>query len=105
MATPDYLICPISLEPMIDPVICSDGTTYERSYIEQWLEDHDTSPKTNQRLDNKKLIPNYSLKSCLSKTKAKRKSFVSQANKHIPPHNKFLFRVFNQCNNCTVEGK
>jgi len=91
MAVPDYLICPISLEPMTDPVICCDGTTYERLFIERWLLHHDTSPKTNQILDNKKLIPNYSLKNCISKSSmVKRKHFVSQENV-----NDLVFKYFN----------
>ena len=30
-------LCPISHEPMVDPVIASDGVTYERACIEAWL--------------------------------------------------------------------
>ena len=56
-------ICPISHEPVIDPVMAADGHTYERAYIERWLQDHDTSPKTNLPLDHKTLVPNYALRS------------------------------------------
>ena len=52
---PDYE-CPISMELMTDPVICSDGFSYERSAIEIWLKAHDRSPKTNETLPNKTLI-------------------------------------------------
>ena len=65
----DYFICPISLEIMSDPVIAADGTTYERICIERWLESHDTSPKTNQVLPSKALIPNYSIRNCIHKLK------------------------------------
>ena len=57
-----HFICPITLEVMKDPVICSDGITYERSAITEWLKTHNTSPKTNQVLPNKTLIPNLTLK-------------------------------------------
>eukprot|EP01036_Dinobryon_divergens_P028336 gene28335-37268_t len=52
---------------MSDPVIAADGTTYERICIERWLENHDTSPKTNQILPSKALIPNYSIRNCIHK--------------------------------------
>jgi hypothetical protein len=35
-------------ELMRDPVLASDGYSYERSAIEQWLRSHDTSPMSNQ---------------------------------------------------------
>ena len=31
------LTCPITCELFIDPVIAADGTTYERSAIEEWM--------------------------------------------------------------------
>ncbi|XP_042415534.1 protein spotted leaf 11-like [Zingiber officinale] len=37
--------------------------TYDRESIEQWLEGHDTRPKTQQKLSNKSLTPNYVLHS------------------------------------------
>lgn len=40
-------------------MVTADGHTYERKAIEQLLNVHDTSPLTNQPLENKKLIPNY----------------------------------------------
>ena len=43
---------------LVDPVIAADGFTYEREAIVQWLEGHDTSPRTGQPLENKTVIPN-----------------------------------------------
>ena len=40
------LYCPISQEIMTDPVICFDGTTYQREHIQIWLSDNNTSPLT-----------------------------------------------------------
>lgn len=54
---------------MIDPVICADGHSYERSAIEQWLRSHDTSPVTNLRLTHTMLTPNYSLKNLIESLK------------------------------------
>ena len=39
-------------EVMVDPVMCADGHTYERHAIERWLQEHQTSPKTNAMLPN-----------------------------------------------------
>jgi hypothetical protein len=56
----DYFLCDKAL--MRDPVIASDGFSYERSYIEALLlKPNPISPKTNQNL-TKTLIPNHSLK-------------------------------------------
>ncbi|XP_062210773.1 protein spotted leaf 11-like [Phragmites australis] len=64
---PDDFRCPISLDLMKDPVIVATGQTYERGYIERWLEaGHDTCPKTQQKLPNKSLTPNYVLRSLIT---------------------------------------
>jgi U-box domain len=65
---PDQFICAIGYEVMVDPVICSDGHTYERANIEQWLKISGLSPKTNLPLVNKTLIPNYALKQTIEDT-------------------------------------
>ena len=36
-----------------DPVVASDGITYERTEIEKWLSSHSTSPITKKPMDNK----------------------------------------------------
>ncbi|RWV91094.1 hypothetical protein GW17_00046648, partial [Ensete ventricosum] len=51
---PDDFRCPISLELMKDPVIVATGQA-----------GHDTCPKTQQRLSNKSLTPNYVLRSLI----------------------------------------
>ncbi|KAL5218083.1 hypothetical protein ABZP36_018767 [Zizania latifolia] len=64
---PDDFRCPISLDLMKDPVIVATGQTYERGCIERWLEaGHDTCPKTQQKLPNKFLTPNYVLRSLIA---------------------------------------
>ncbi|PSS14269.1 U-box domain-containing protein [Actinidia chinensis var. chinensis] len=64
---PDDFRCPISLELMRDPVIVSTGQTYERSFIEKWLEQgHGTCPKTLQTLTSTALTPNYVLRSLIA---------------------------------------
>lgn len=44
--------CPITREFPKDPVVCSDGYTYERKQIQQWFETHNTSPMTRTEMDN-----------------------------------------------------
>lgn len=63
---PKEFLCPITYEIFVDPVMTEDGVTYERSAIEQWLEDHTTSPLTNQELKSKNLIPNLSIKKLIA---------------------------------------
>jgi NAD(P)-dependent dehydrogenase (short-subunit alcohol dehydrogenase family) len=58
-------LCPIGFERMKDPVICSDGHTYERANIEKWLQEHDTSPMTNVTLQYKTLVPNIALRNLI----------------------------------------
>ncbi|KAL5553390.1 hypothetical protein UlMin_040791 [Ulmus minor] len=64
---PDDFLCPISLELMRDPVIVSTGQTYERSYIQRWIDcGNKTCPKTQQKLEHVTLTPNYVLRSLIS---------------------------------------
>jgi hypothetical protein len=44
---------------MTDPVVASDGFTYDRVCMEQWMQGHDTSPTTHESLEHKFLIPNH----------------------------------------------
>jgi len=59
---PDGLVCPITDELMLDPVLCADGHSYERANIQAWLENHDTSPLTGVALEHKLLVPNHALR-------------------------------------------
>jgi len=61
--------CPITLTIMEDPVICSDGHTYERKAIEKWLRTNNKSPNTNDVLPNKVLIPNIALRQAIERYK------------------------------------
>ena len=62
----DDLICPITQERFKDPVVTSDGFTYERDAIAQWLQIHDTSPMTNEPLLRKSLTPNMLVRRLLN---------------------------------------
>ena len=60
--SPD-LVCPISSEIMVDPVVTATGSTYEREHITCWLRTHSTDPLTNEQLRSKQLVPNLALRS------------------------------------------
>lgn len=61
-AVPDDYMCSITAEIMTDPVCTSDGFSYEREAITEWLRTNNTSPLTGATLENKVLIPNLSLR-------------------------------------------
>jgi hypothetical protein len=64
----DY-ICVITQDLMIDPVIASDGHSYERSAIEYLLQqENHRSPKTREEITNI-IIPNHSLKGAIDEFK------------------------------------
>jgi len=61
--TPFDYLCPITLEIMVDPVMTSDGDTYERAAIEEWFSlGNTTSPRTRRSLPNQNLISNNTLR-------------------------------------------
>jgi hypothetical protein len=64
-APPDNFLCPITNEVMDDPVVATDGHTYEREAIETWFRRRNTSPMTNQVIAPI-LIPNFNLRSMIA---------------------------------------
>ncbi|EOA16012.1 hypothetical protein CARUB_v10004133mg [Capsella rubella] len=58
---PTHFICPLLKDVMNEPCVAADGYTYDRRAIEEWLEEHDTSPMTDSPLRSKNLLPNYTL--------------------------------------------
>mmetsp|Transcript_14249 Transcript_14249/g.40561 ORF Transcript_14249/g.40561 Transcript_14249/m.40561 type:complete len:601 (-) Transcript_14249:60-1862(-) len=60
-ALPNMPPCPITGEPMIEPVVAADGHTYERTAIHRWLTTSNKSPLTGSVLAHKNLVPNYGL--------------------------------------------
>ncbi|KAI3808511.1 hypothetical protein L1987_24462 [Smallanthus sonchifolius] len=59
---PSVFICPISLDPMEDPVTLCTGQTYERSNILKWFNlGHFTCPTTMQELWDDSVTPNKTL--------------------------------------------
>ena len=59
---PDALVCPLTLELMSDPVVASDGHSYERKAIEAvLLQGSPTSPLTREDL-TASVVPNHALR-------------------------------------------
>ncbi|KFK44389.1 hypothetical protein AALP_AA1G251200 [Arabis alpina] len=68
LTIPVDFLCPVSLELMKDPVIVATGQTYERAYIQRWIDCGNlTCPKTQQKLEHFTLTPNYVLRSLISR--------------------------------------
>jgi hypothetical protein len=59
------LICSLTMQLMRDPVIDSDGNTYEKSAIEDWLRLKGTSPMTRKPMHVSSLRPNRALKNII----------------------------------------
>lgn len=57
----DEFICPITYELMRDPVVASDGHTYEKAAIEKWLKHHQISPRNGEPMAPLTL-PNMNMK-------------------------------------------
>lgn len=64
---PEEFICPISYEVMMDPVLASDGQTYDRSSILEWLKVRQASPLTNEPITAASLVTNYALRSAIER--------------------------------------
>ena len=56
-----YFYCPLSKELYNEPVIASDGFTYEKTIIVEWLQKNKTSPLTRENI-TKELITNMIIK-------------------------------------------
>ncbi|CAI9755311.1 unnamed protein product [Fraxinus pennsylvanica] len=64
---PAYFICPLSLELMVDPVIIASGQTYERAFIQKWIDlGFTVCPKTRQALSHTSLTPNNIVKGVIA---------------------------------------
>ena len=59
---PPEFLCPISHDVMMDPVVSPSGVTYDRRFIEAWLEHHTHEPATNRHLRRGSLYPNLVLR-------------------------------------------
>ncbi|KAJ4846121.1 hypothetical protein Tsubulata_000815 [Turnera subulata] len=64
---PEEFRCPISKELMVDPVVLATGQTYDRPFIQRWLnEGKRTCPQTKQVLAHTILTPNQLVREMIS---------------------------------------
>lgn len=84
---PREFICPVTFEIMEDPVICSDGYTYERKVILNLP--NSISPLTRQQIDKNNLIPNRNLKDAIERYKSSSDSSLSKKLSNISKLEKF----------------
>jgi hypothetical protein len=64
-AEPDELVCPITMHLFVDPIVASDGHTYEREAFEAYVKSaspHARSPLTREPLDPAVRVPNHALR-------------------------------------------
>lgn len=63
LTLPDVFHCPITMEVMRDPVVASDGHTYEKASLVRVLQQSNAvSPLTRERLDPSVIVPNLALR-------------------------------------------
>lgn len=68
LSFPQYptIICPITQEIMVEPVIAFDGQSYEKTAIEQWFKSNNKSPSNGTELPSRILIANHSLRKLIA---------------------------------------
>mmetsp|Transcript_30890 Transcript_30890/g.47354 ORF Transcript_30890/g.47354 Transcript_30890/m.47354 type:complete len:519 (+) Transcript_30890:82-1638(+) len=59
---PSQLRCPITLELMTEPVVASDGNTYEKHALDRWFTKHTVSPLTGAPLPTLEYFPCHALR-------------------------------------------
>ena len=82
---PKELICPITQEMMVEPVIAADGHTYERESIERWLSgaSHQRSPTTNAAMLSRNLTANRLVSSMIAAYTSRLGIYRKQRHLHI----------------------
>lgn len=79
-----HLCCPITLTMIHEPVQAADGFIYEREGIEDWFKENNTSPNTNNALENKTLIPSHSFKKLIIRFLAKHPALKDSDEQYLP---------------------
>ena len=87
---PDEFKCPISRNIMKNPVILSDGHSYDRIYIEEYIKDKPISPITNKPLIFPYLIPNWNLRKLITSYVLYNENSESIINENFDNENLFI---------------
>ena len=65
---PPEWYCPLTHEIFVNPVVLSDGYTYEEGAIRQWIQRNNTSPMTGETLPSQPfLVPNRSMRDWITR--------------------------------------
>jgi hypothetical protein len=78
------MCCPITTEVFCDPVVASDGKTYERAAITKWFVAYgnSSSPCTGQPMSSKDLLPNHTMRAVLDEICSSHPSSPSPSKKN-----------------------
>ncbi|KAJ3296313.1 hypothetical protein HDU79_006997 [Rhizoclosmatium sp. JEL0117] len=88
--------CPITMRTLRDPVVASDGITYERSRITEWFGMSTKSPSTNLVLSNTSVVPNLNLRNVMREVKTfigKRKREALESGEPKSEEGLWVYRV------------
>ncbi|KAL9235624.1 hypothetical protein vseg_010369 [Gypsophila vaccaria] len=67
VSCPSEFLCPLSKQLFRDPVVVASGQTYDRAFIQKWLNSgHRICPLTQQVLSHSLLTPNYLVREMIS---------------------------------------
>ena len=79
-AMPEAFLCPLTHEPMVDPVVALDGHSYSRGAIQDWFrQGRLSSPLTNERLASDQLVPNHSLRKAMEQRRDEQPMTINPA--------------------------
>ncbi len=81
---PESYICPISLQVMSDPYMDpTDGTSYEKANLLEWIRKKHHSPMTRQSLEENQIIPNRNLKNLIEEFRAANPQIINDYNNSL----------------------
>lgn len=113
MQTPSDILCPISREVFELPLLCSDGFSYEKSFITKWVNEHKLSPMLGSELATTSLLENKALffyltaykgmKQRLIVSRNQPKETVAEEEKSSPELKAKLKEIVNHYYNSTLE--
>ena len=107
LEVPEEFECPITSDLMVDPVITSDGHTYERYAIKRWLSKNDTSPLTGAELISDNMVPNIALRKMIQTFREKHSIPEPELEDELEEHNPTTCMFCNNtriCQDCNGAG-
>jgi len=93
---PECFTCPITHQLMLDPFIDSEGNSYEKKAIINYLLEHDKSPVTGNKILMAGLIKNKALKKCIDNYITERRNRNDALVKVTSDNTKTLIHLTNE---------